>query len=456
MNDDKDFIYGKLGMRNSGCGMKCPSSSTPNSELRIPNSLRAKSIRVRSQDLLKEARRYLVGGVNSPVRAFRHVGSEPLILARANGAEVVSDGGERFIDFIMGWGALILGHNHPFVIRALKHALNQGELMGLTHPSEVELAKLITQAVPSVEQVRFTVSGTEACMIAVRLARAHTSRTKIVTFEGCYHGHSDSLMARSSAGIPGLLAQETLSVPYNDGAALEETLKRHGHKIACVIVEPVAANMGVVLPNKEFLQHVRELTSKYGIVLVFDEVVTGFRVSYGGAAGLFKIRADLTTFGKIIGGGLPIGALGGSRRLMRRLAPDGDVFHGGTFAGHPLSMAAGIATLRQLSSAPPYDKLERLSKRLADGLMCISDKTGVRVHVNRIGSMMTCFFSSAPVTNADGAKSSRKEIFSRWANTLRQRRVLVPPSPFEALFISSVHTEDQIEELLDGSRDAMR
>jgi len=402
--------------------------------------------------ILKEARRYLVGGVNSPVRAFRHVDATPLILRQAKGVTVVSDRGERLTDYLLGWGPLILGHNHPVVTRALTRAMRQGVLFGLTHPAEVELARLIVDAVPSVEQVRFTVSGTEACLTAIKLARAHTGRTKILMFEGCYHGHSESVIAHHSAGIPGVLAESTIAIPYNDLSALETAMDRSGQGLAAVIIEPIAANMGVVLPQARFLKRLRELTAEQGTVLIFDEVVTGFRVGSGGAQGVFGIRPDLTTFGKIIGGGLPIGAVGGRRALMQRLAPVGDVYHGGTFAGHPLSMAAGIATLKELRAHPPYAALERLAQRLTDGLVRFARQSGVPIQVNRFGSMLTVFFSLAPVRDVAQAKTSRREQFARWANGLRQRGVLVPPSPFETLFLSTAHTERHIDQFVDASR----
>ena len=405
---------------------------------------------------IEEAQRFLVGGVNSPVRAFKSVGGDPLMLVEARGAEVRDAGGRRYADFIMGWGALLLGHNHPAVIKALHAGLKRGVLMGLTHPAEVELARLIATAVPSVEQIRFTTSGTEACMIAVRLARAHTGRAKVLTCSGGYHGHGDSLMAGKTAGLPDLLARETLTVPYNDPEALQTTIQRYGTELACVIIEPVAANMGVVVPEPGYLGMMRELTSRYGIMLLFDEVVTGFRVGRGGAQGYFGIKPDLTTFGKIIGGGLPIGAVGGSRAIMQRLAPIGDVFHGGTFAGHPLSMASGIATLKELDAHPPYERLERLAQRLVEGLVKLSTRSGVAIRINRLGSMFTIFFSESPVRNAQEANASRQELFAQWANGLRRSGVLIPPSPFEALFLSSAHTETHVERFLKASQDAFK
>jgi glutamate-1-semialdehyde 2,1-aminomutase len=393
--------------------------------------------------LLKPSQ-YLVGGVNSPVRAFRQVGAEPLTLVAGQGAEVVDAAGRRYVDFIGGWGALILGHRHPAVERALTRALKSDWLLGLTHPGEGELARRIAQTVPSCERVRFTVSGTEACMTAVKLARAVTGRSKLLLFEGCYHGHGDSLMESKSA----------VRVPYNDIDATGAAFARHGRELACAIVEPVAANMGVVPPREGFLECLRALTAQHRSLLIFDEVVTGFRLAFGGAQEHVGIQADLTTFGKIIGGGLPIGAVAGPERLMRWLSPEGDVYHGGTFAGHPLSMAAGIAALDTLSARPPYERLERLARGTADGLEDAARVSRVSVQVNRSGSMFTLFFADGPVRNQAEAKASHTDRFARWANALRERGVLVPPSPFEALFLSTAHTERHIERLVAASRAA--
>jgi glutamate-1-semialdehyde 2,1-aminomutase len=403
-----------------------------------------------------DAARFLIGGVNSPVRAFRQVDGQPLILTAAKGAGVRDASGRAYLDFIMGWGALILGHNHPDVVSALRQATARGVMYGLTHPAEFELARLISNAVPSVEQVRFTVSGTEACMTAVRLARAHTGRAKIVVFDGGYHGHSDSLMAGATAGVPEAIAQQTLRLPYGEAAALEAALRRYGTELAAVILEPVAANMGVVTPPGGFLARVRDLTTHHGILLIFDEVVTGFRVGLGGAQGYFGITPDLTVFGKIIGGGLPIGAVGGPRRLMQRLAPEGDVYHGGTFAGHPLSMAAGIATLRRLTAQPPYEPLDGLAATLVEGLVKSAARHDAPIVINRIGSMLTLFFSEGPVENLAQAQATQRDRFAHWARTLRQQGVVVPPSPFEALFLSTAHTKAHVARFLEASHVAFR
>jgi len=407
-------------------------------------------------DVVRQANTYLVGGVNSPVRAFRQIGAEPVMLVRGRGAAVVDVQGRRYLDFIGGWGVLILGHNHPAVVTALRRRISQDIMTGLTHPDEIELARLIREAVPSVEQVRFTVSGTEACMTAIRLARAYTKRDKILAFDGCYHGHGESFMARRRAGLPKGLAQEVLSIPFNDVAVLEETVRQHAEELACVIVEPVAANMGVIAPRPGFLARIRELTSRHGILLIVDEVVTGFRLGCGGAQGRFGIQPDLTTFGKVIGGGLPIGALGGAKRIMQHLAPEGEVYHGGTFAGHPLSMAAGIATLKELTAHPPYERIERLTQQLVGGLTTETERLGVPVLITHMGSMLTVFFSDGPIENDQQAKRSDRELFGCWATSLLGDGVLIPPSPFEALFLSSAHTEAHVERMIRAARVALR
>ena len=415
--------------------------------------------RTKARRTLRTVAQHLVGGVNSPVRAFRQTGGVPVILSRAKGAEVVDAAGQKFVDFILGWGALPFGHNDPAVIRALRAAMGKGAPLGLTHPAEAELAQRIVEAVPSVEQVRFTVSGTEACMTAVKLARAHTGRPKLLAFEGCYHGHGDSLMAglpagkaSKTAGIPEAVAKNTLRVPFNDLASVEDALTRDGHELACVIIEPVAANMGVVPPEPGFLAGLRALTRQHGVVLIFDEVVTGFRVGFGGAQAHFGVAPDLTTFGKIIGGGLPIGALGGPRHLMQRLAPEGDVYHGGTFAGHPLSMAAGRAALQALKARDPYARLDDLATELVSSLNDAASRAGVPVHINRVGSMFTLFFSDTPVKNFAAANAGRTERFARWANALRRQGILIPPSPFEALFVSTAHTKPHLERFIRAAR----
>lgn len=412
--------------------------------------------RTRTSHLLAEASRVLVGGVNSPVRAFRAVGQEPLVLARGRGAVVTDADSRRFIDFIMGWGALILGHAHPSVAQAVRRRLNEGWHLGLTHEGEVALAQAISHAMPSLEQIRFTASGTEACMTAIRLARACTGRSKIVTFEGCYHGHSDGLLVKRSAGVPEPIAQETIVAPYADAQAVEEVFRQFPGQIAAVILEPVAANMGVVIPPRQFLQRLRELTTQHGGLLVFDEVVTGFRVAFGGAQRLFNVTPDLTVLGKIIGGGFPLGAVGGRRELMRRLAPEGDVYHAGTFAGHPAAMAAGLSTIQELQRTAPYARLAELGEQLAAGIRDAARQTGAAVHVNQFGSMLTVFFSDHPVTDFAGAKRADTGRFAHAANALRRDGILIPPSQFEAIFLSARHTPQMVTRTITSLSRALR
>jgi glutamate-1-semialdehyde 2,1-aminomutase len=396
----------------------------------------------------------LVGGVNSPVRAYRHIGGDPVILVRSQGAQVVDADGKRYVDLIMGWGALLLGHCPAPVVAAIRKRMRETIVLGLTHPDEARLAQLICEAVPSVERVRFTTSGTEACMTAVRLARAHTGRAKILTIEGGYHGHGESVIARTGQGVAPGAIEAKLTVPFNDLEAMERAIAGSAHELACVILEPVPANMGVILPRPGYLKRIRALTARHGILLILDEVVTGFRLALGGAQERFGVAADLTTFGKIIGGGLPIGAVGGRAAIMTHLAPEGEVFHGGTFAGHPLVMAAGIATLTQLKATAPYGALERLTQRLARGLSESAQRAGVPIQVNQIGSMFTVFFSDGPVEQAAAVRASGREPFARWVRALQQRGVLMPPSPYEAAFVSTAHTGAQIARCVLAARQA--
>ena len=378
------------------------------------------------------------------------------MLVRGRGAMVTDADGNRFMDLIMGWGALILGHAPPAVGQAVKRRLADSAHLGLTHKGEVELARAIAEAIPSIEQVRFTASGTEACMTAVRLARAHTARAKILSFEGCYHGHSDGLLGKGSAGVPDAVGQEKLVVPYQDLQALEHVFAQFGGQIAGAIVEPVAANMGVIVPDVRFLKRLRELTSQHGSLLIVDEVVTGFRVAYGGAEAWAGVAPDLTVLGKIIGGGFPIGAVGGRRDIMQRLAPEGPVAHAGTFAGHPAAMTAGLATLHHLRRTNPYDRLESLGRQLASGLRQAAKRAGVPVQVNQLGSMLTVFFNGAPVTNASSAKASQTQRFARFADGLRQTGILIPPSQFEAMFLSTAHTAAMVDRIVSAASRVLR
>lgn len=407
------------------------------------------------------------GGVSSPARSFRAVGMPPLVLERGRGSHVWDADGREFIDYLMAFGPLILGHAHPAVVEAVREALAQGTAFGATTALEVELARLISDALPSVEMVRFVNSGTEATMSAVRLARAYTGRTKVVKFEGCYHGHADGLLARAgsglatlalpdSPGVPPSYAQETLVLPYNDLEAVERAFQAHGEGIAAIIVEPVAANMGVVPPEPGFLEGLRRLTRAYGSLLIFDEVVTGFRLCYGGAQTLYGVEPDITCLGKVIGGGLPVGAYGGRREIMSMVAPEGPVYQAGTLAGNPLAMAAGIATLRLLQQEDPYDRLEALASRLEEGLREAIAEAEAPAIVQRVGSMLTIFFTSVPVRDYASARSCDTHRFARFFARMLEQGFLIPPSQFEAWFLSLAHTQEEVAATIEAARRALK
>ncbi len=408
-----------------------------------------------SEDLFKRALRLIPGGVNSPVRAFRAVGGEPIFMRSGNGSRLTSVDGDTFIDYVMSWGPLILGHCHPEVVEALRRTLETGTSFGAATEAEVELAERIRQAFPSVERVRLVNSGTEAALSALRLARAATGREKILKFEGCYHGHADSLLVKAGSGVatlglpdsPGVplsLAQLTLAIPYNSVPALEEIFSAHGHDLAAVIVEPVAGNMGCVPPQPGFLGRLRDLASRYGTVLIFDEVMTGFRVAYGGAQEIFGISADLTLLGKIIGGGLPVGAYGGRAELMDWVAPAGPVYQAGTLSGNPLAVAAGLKTLEVIRRPGFYRQLETASHRLEGGLRSAAAQAGVNVQVNRAGSMLTPFFTKDPVTDYASAKRANTRAFAQFFHSLLGHGVYFPPSQFEAAFVCASHSDQDI------------
>lgn len=407
------------------------------------------------------------GGVSSPARSFRAVGMPPLVLERGRGSHVWDADGREFIDYLMAFGPLILGHAHPAVVEAVREALAQGTAFGATTALEVELARLISDALPSVEMVRFVNSGTEATMSAVRLARAYTGRTKVVKFEGCYHGHADGLLARAgsglatlalpdSPGVPPSYAQETLVLPYNDLEAVERAFQAHGEGIAAIIVEPVAANMGVVPPEPGFLEGLRRLTRAYGSLLIFDEVVTGFRLCYGGAQTLYGVEPDITCLGKVIGGGLPVGAYGGRREIMSMVAPEGPVYQAGTLAGNPLAMAAGIATLRLLQQEDPYDRLEALASRLEEGLREAIAEAEAPAIVQRVGSMLTIFFTSVPVRDYASARSCDTHRFARFFARMLEQGFLIPPSQFEAWFLSLAHTQEEVAATIEAAHRALK
>ena len=409
----------------------------------------------RSQKAFERARRVLVGGVNSPVRAFGAVDGMPIIVDRAYGSQVWDLDGNAYTDFICSWGTLILGHAHAEIAEALAQQATRGTSYGMTTELEIELAEMLQKALPSMERVRFVSSGTEATMSAVRLARAATGRNFIVKFEGGYHGHGDSFLAKAgsglatlgiaaSPGVPQALAELTLDAPYNDLAAVERLFERQSKSIAAVIIEPIAANMGVVPPAEGFLSGLRELTRRHGALLILDEVITGFRLCFGGAQNLFGIEPDLTTLGKIIGGGLPVAAYGGRRDLMEQVAPVGPVYQAGTLSGNPLAMRAGVETLKRLARDGFYDSLDRKAKILADAMRQGLADAGVAGHVACVGSLLTLFFTPSPVENYIVAKTSDTRRFASFFQEMLRRRILLAPSQFEALFVSAAHSDEDM------------
>jgi glutamate-1-semialdehyde 2,1-aminomutase len=414
----------------------------------------------RSEELFSRAVECIPGGVNSPVRAFRSVGGKPLFIARGDGARIWDVDGKSYIDYVGSWGPLLFGHRPPEVLAALAEVLKTGTSFGAPTEREVELASLICKLVPSIEKVRLVNSGTEATMAAIRLARGFTGRERIVKFDGCYHGHGDSLLVKAgsgvatlglpdSPGVPESLARLTTVLPFNNADALDREFYAHGAEIACVIVEPIVGNMGCVPPRPGYLQAMREITSRHGALLVFDEVMTGFRVAAGGAQELYGIRPDLTTLGKVIGGGLPVGAYGGRADIMERIAPAGPVYQAGTLSGNPLAVAAGLAMLQRIEHDKPYSRLEFLGKRLEAGL----NIAGVRV--NRVGSMFTLFFTDKDVTDFEAAKTCNTRRFNAYFHSMLEQGIYLPPSQFEAAFISAAHTEDDIEETVSAARKAV-
>jgi len=420
----------------------------------------------RSQHIFDRARDVLVGGVNSPVRAFGAVGGTPLIVDRAAGSQLWDADGNSYIDYVCSWGALILGHADPAVAAALADQARRGTSYGMTTELEVELATMLRRALPLLQRLRFVSSGTEATMSAIRLARAATGRDLIIKFEGCYHGHGDSFLAKAgsglatlgiaaSPGVPQALAELTLDAPYNDLAAVESIFQAHAGAIAAVIVEPVAANMGVVPPEPGFLEGLRSLTRRHGALLIFDEVITGFRLCFGGAQTRFGIEPDLTTLGKVIGGGLPVAAYGGRQDLMERVAPLGPVYQAGTLSGNPLAMRAGIETLKRLSAPGFYESLERKGAQLAAGITQALADNGITGHVARVGSLLTLFFAADPVRNYADARKSDTRPFAAFFQAMLRRGILLAPSQFEALFISAAHTEEDIARTAAACRESL-
>jgi glutamate-1-semialdehyde 2,1-aminomutase len=420
----------------------------------------------KSSRLFARAQDLIPGGVNSPVRAFRAVGGTPLFIKSAQGPFITDVDGRRFIDYVGSWGPMILGHADPEIVAALQAVAVNGTSFGAPNELEVELAAEIADAVPSIEMVRMVNSGTEATMSAIRLARGVTGRDKLVKFEGCYHGHADSLLVKAgsgvatlglpdSPGVPAALAQNTVTVPFNDTAAVEDVFKQHDD-IAAVIVEPVVGNMGCVPPRESFLQALSQLTTRNGALLICDEVMTGFRVARGGAQAVYGIKPDITCLGKIIGGGLPVGAYGGSRYLMRNIAPSGPIYQAGTLSGNPLAMTAGLLTLRRLRDEKVYAELERRSAQLCDGLSSIAHEAGIKTTTNRVGSMWTTFFSEGPIVDWTTANKSDRELYGKFFHAMLNEGVYLAPSQFEAGFVSIAHTEEVIEQTITAARNAFQ
>jgi glutamate-1-semialdehyde 2,1-aminomutase len=420
-----------------------------------------------SRKLFQKAQQLLPGGVNSPVRAFRAVGGDPLFIQRAEGSRIWDADGNAYIDYVGSWGPLILGHRHPDVLKALHAALDRGTSFGAPSDLEIELAELVVNAVPSVEKVRMVNSGTEATMAAIRLARGITRRDKIVKFEGCYHGHADGLLVKAgsggmtfgvpdSAGVPKSYAGLTLTLPYNDIDTFTRSLDPLGNQIACVILEPVAGNMGVIPPREGFLETIKDWTQRAGALLIFDEVITGFRVARGGAQERFGITPDLTCLGKILGGGLPVGAYGGPAKVMDQVAPLGNVYQAGTLSGNPLAMAAGIATLNNLTDPEIYEDLERKGQRLEEAFRNAAHESGVAVQLHRVGSMMGAFFTESPVWDYTSAQGCDTAKYARFFREMLRMGIYLAPSQFEAVFLSAAHGDEQLEATAKALREAMK
>jgi glutamate-1-semialdehyde 2,1-aminomutase len=425
-----------------------------------------KPTRVRSREAYERACRVLPGGVNSPARAFGAVGGQPLFIARGEGPYLFDVDGNQYLDYVGSWGPLILGHTHPRVVRAVEEALRHGASFGAPTALETQLAELIIGAVRSLEMVRMVSSGTEASMSAIRLARGFTGRDVIIKFAGCYHGHVDSLLVQAgssattlgvpnSPGVPNGCTGDTLVLRYNDVPRLAEAFQAHGNRIAGVILEPVAGNMGLVLPRPDFLAELRRLTEHYGAILIYDEVMTGFRLAYGGAQERYQQMPDLTVLGKIVGGGLPVGAYGGRADIMKHVLPTGPVFQAGTLSGNPLAMAAGSATLQELRDHPPYARLEQLGQLLEEGLSRAATEANIPHQLARAGSMWTLFFNSEPVQDYDSARKSDTGRFARFFWAMLDRGIYLPCSQFEAAFLSAVHTEQHVHQTIVAAREAI-
>ncbi|MGD0263991.1 MAG: glutamate-1-semialdehyde 2,1-aminomutase [Candidatus Methylomirabilota bacterium] len=420
----------------------------------------------RSMQLFQEACRYFPGGVNSPVRAFRAVGGDPLFVSHASGSRITDVDGRSYIDYLGSWGSMILGHAHPRVVAAIQKAAEAGTSYGVPTEAETRLARLVQAAFPSLERMRFVSSGTEACMSALRVARGFTRRDGLVKFEGCYHGHADSLLVKAgsgaltlgvpdSLGVPADLARHTLTLPYNDLEAVRSIFAGRGREIAAVIVEPVAGNMGVIAPRPGFLEGLQAITRQYGALLIFDEVITGFRIAWGGAQERYGVRPDLTCLGKIVGGGLPVGVYGGRADILEQVAPLGGVYQAGTLSGNPLAMAAGIETLTLLQAPGFYADLEAKGRRLADGLAEAAAAARILTQTNRVGSMLTSFFTGVPATDYAAAKTSDTARYGLFFRAMLERGISLAPSQFEAAFISAAHSSEDLDATVAAAREAL-
>ncbi len=423
--------------------------------------------RAQSESLFQEAQKVIPGGVNSPVRAFKAVGGNPLFIAKAKGSRITDVDGNEFIDYVSSWGPMIFGHAHPKIVEAVSRQAQLGTSFGAPTQLETELAQKVVAAVPSIETMRLVSSGTEATLSALRLARGFTGRDKIVKFEGCYHGHGDSLLVKAGSGVlslglpdcPGIvadLAKNTLNVPYNDTQAVKQLFAKMGKEIACLIVEPIGGNMGVVPPQSGFLELLRKVTAESGTLLIFDEVITGFRVAYGGAQKLYGVTPDLTCLGKIIGGGLPVGAYGGKKEIMDHIAPVGAVYQAGTLSGNPLAVTAGIEMLNLLSQSGVYEDLEKKSERLCNGFKENVKKLGVTATFTRVGSMFSMFFTDQEIISFDSVKTSDTELFKRYFNAMLEEGIYIAPSQFEAGFMSAAHTDDDIDQTIEAQSRALQ
>jgi glutamate-1-semialdehyde 2,1-aminomutase len=421
----------------------------------------------RSEKLFEQAKKLIPGGVNSPVRAFQSVGGTPLFIERAEGCRIFDVEGNDYIDYVGSWGPMIVGHAHPKVIEGLTRALSRGTSFGAPTELEIELARMVVEAVPSIEMVRMVNSGTEATMSAIRVARGYTGRDKIIKLEGCYHGHADGLLVKAgsgattlgvptSPGVPADYARNTITAPYNDLNAIEEIVSKEGNQIACIILEPLPGNMGVIPPKPGYLEGLRKLTAEKGIVLIFDEVMSGFRVAYGGVQERYGVRPDLTTLGKVIGGGLPVGAYGGKKEIMEQVSPSGPIYQAGTLSGNPLAMTAGIETLKILSRSGTYEILEKKTKMLCKGIESAFEKAGVPAFHTQVGAMFCTFFTGEEVTDYESASRSDTKRFGTYFHQMLTNRVNLAPSQFEAAFMSLAHTDEDIQQTIEACEKSLK